>query len=251
MDNHKAPTQRDIERAAADNRIILGSFDPNEVGSWYGLTRPIYCYHDLNRVPHLLVAGRTGAGKSILLRNYISAAKLAPESYIVVHITTDADMGFSEDIDNVRNIPLEDAETELERVVKKTLPYREKVLVDAGATDWRELDRTVNGDDKPRRRLLVLVDGLERLTGTDPFSHSRIMNYLEELLRIGRSLGVHLVLTTQADTPEKLDRGPEILKEILDTVSFTYCHRGSGRAVWNLGRGESPEFAVYGPGLDQ
>lgn len=250
MDNRTTPTQRDIERAAADNRIIVGSFDPNEVGSWYGIGRPAYSYHDLTRVPHLLVAGRTGAGKSVLLRNYISAAKLAPESYKVVHITTAADMGFSEDIDNVRNIPLEDAESELERIVKKALPHREKVLVDAGATEWKELERTVNGDDKPRR-LLVLVDGLERVKGTDPFSHNRVLNYLEEILRIGRSLGVHLVLTTQADTPEKLDRGPEILNEFCDIVSFTYRHRGSGRAVWNLGRGESPEFSVYGPGTDQ
>ena len=250
MDNHTAPTQRDIERAAADNRIILGYFDPNEVGSWYGIGRPAYSYHDLTRVPHLLVAGRTGAGKSVLLRNYLSAAKLAPESYKVVHITTAADMGFSEDIDSVRNVPLEDAETELERVVKKTLPHREKVLLDAGATDWRELARMSDGEDKPRR-LLVLVDGLERAKGTDSFSHNRVLNYLEEILRIGRSLGVHLVLTTQADTPEKLDRGQEILNEFCDIVSFTYRHRGSGRAVWNLGRGESPEFAVYGPGTDQ
>lgn len=250
MDNHTAPTQRDIERVAADNRIILGSFDPNEVGSWYGIGRPAYSYHDLTRVPHLLVAGRTGAGKSVLLRNYLSAAKLAPESYKVVHITTAADMGFSEDIDSVRNVPLEDAETELERVVKKTLPHREKVLLDAGATDWRELARMSDGEDKPRR-LLVLVDGLERAKGTDSFSHNRVLNYLEEILRIGRSLGVHLVLTTQADTPEKLDRGQEILNEFCDIVSFTYRHRGSGRAVWNLGRGESPEFAVYGPGTDQ
>lgn len=250
MDNLTTPTPRDIERDAANSRIILGSFDPADLDSWYGIGRPAYSYHDLTRVPHLLVAGRTGAGKSVLLRNYLNAAKLAPESYKVVHITTDADMGFSEDIDNVRNIPLEDAESELERIVKKTLPYREKVLVDAGATEWKELERTVNGDDKPRR-LLVLVDGLERVKGTDPFSHNRVLNYLEEILRIGRSLGVHLVLTTQADTPEKLDRGPEILNEFCDIVSFTYRHRGSGRAVWNLGRGESPEFAVYGPGLDQ
>ena len=251
MDNHATPTTRDIERAAADNRIILGSFDPNEVGSWYGIGRPAYSYHDLTRVPHLLVAGRTGAGKSILLRNYLNAAKLAPESYKVVHITTAADMGFSEDIDNVRNVPLEDAETELERIVKKTLPYREKVLLDAGATEWKELDRTANGEDKPRR-LLVLVDGLERAKGTDSFSHNRVLNYLEEILRIGRSLGVHLVLTTQADTPEKLYRGPEILNEFCDIVSFSYRHRGSGRAVWNQGRSdESPEFAVYGPGTDQ
>ena len=250
MDNYATPTQRDIERAAADNRIIVGSFDPNEVGSWYGLPEPAYCYHDLKRVPHLLVAGRTGAGKSILLRNYANAAKLAPEAYKVVHITTDADMGFSEDIDNVRNIPLEDAEAELERVVKKALPYREKMLIDAGATNWNELDRMSDGDNHPHR-LLVLVDGLERVQGTDSFSHNRVLNYLEEILRTGRSLGVHLVLTTQADKPEKLDRGPEILNEFCDIVSFSYHRRGSGRAVWNQGRSdESPEFAVYGPGID-
>ena len=105
-----------------------------------------------------------------------------------------------------------------------------------------------DGDNHPHR-LLVLVDGLERVQGTDSFSHNRVLNYLEEIVRIGRSLGVHLVLTTQADKPEKLDRGPEILEEFCDIVSFSYRHRGSGRAVWNQGRSdESPEFAVYGPG---
>lgn len=251
MDNRTTPTPRDIERAAANSRIILGSFDPADLDSWYGIERPAYSYHDLTRVPHLLVSGRTGAGKSVLLRNYLNAAKLSPESYTVVHISTDADMGFSEGIDNVKNVPLEDAETELERIVKKALPYREKVLIDAGATEWKELTRTSGAGDQPRR-LLVLVDGLERAKGTDSFSHNRVLNYLEEILRIGRSLGVHLVLTTQADTPEKLDRGPEILNEFCDIVSFSYRHRGSGRAVWNQGRSdESPEFAVYGPGTDQ
>lgn len=249
MDNLATPTPRDIERAAANSRIILGSFDPADLDSWYGIERPAYSYHDLTRVPHLLVAGRTGAGKSILLRNYLNAAKLAPESYKVVHITTAADMGFSEDIDSVRNVPLEDAETELERIVKKTLPYREKVLLDAGATEWKELDRMIDGEDKPRR-LLVLVDGLERVQGTDSFSHNRVLNYLEEILRIGRSLGVHLVLTTQADTPEKMYRMPDVVQEFTHKVMFSYRHRGSGYAVWCEGKEVmSPEFAVNAPGI--
>lgn len=250
MTIHTDPSTRDIERAAADNRVILGSFDPAEIDSWYGLTDPTYCYHDLKRVPHLLVAGRTGAGKSVLLRNYLSAVSLKPDHYTAVHITTDADMGFSEDIDNVRNVPLGDAETELERVVKKALPYREGVLRDAGASNWDELDRPVKGDDQPRR-LLVLVDGLERALGADVYSRNKVSKYLAEVLRRGRSLGVHLVVTTQADTPEKLYHGPEVLGEFDHKVAFTYGHRGCGRAVWNPGQGESPEFAVYGPGLDQ
>lgn len=251
MDNRTTPTPRDIERAAADNRIILGSFDPNEVGSWYGIGRPAYSYHDLTRVPHLLVAGRTGAGKSVLLRNYLNAAGLKPDLYTVVHITTDADMGFSEDIDSVKNVPLQDAEHKLAQVVEKTLPSREKKLRDANVSNWDELTNTCErGEDTPRR-LLVLVDGLERTLGGDMLSRNKVTKYLAEILRRGRGLGVHLVVTTQASTPEKMYRMPDVVQEFTHKVAFSYRHRGSGYAVWYEGKEPaSPEFAVNAPGLD-
>lgn len=249
MDNRTTPTPRDIERAAANSRIILGSFDPADLDSWYGIERPAYSYHDLTRVPHLLVMGRTGAGKSILVRNYLNAAALASESYNVVHITTDADMGFSEDTHHVKNVPLEDAESELAWVVDTALPYREEKLRDANVSNWDELIRTSeHGEDTPRR-LLVLVDGLERALNDDTITRNKVTKYLAEILRRGRSLGVHLIATTQADTPKKLDRGPEILEEFVHKVAFSYRHRGSGYAIWNPGQDESPEFSVYGPGI--
>lgn len=249
MDNLTTPTPRDIERAAANSRIILGSFDPADLDSWYGIERPAYSYHDLTRVPHLLVMGRTGAGKSILVRNYLNAAALASESYNVVHITTDADMGFSEDTHHVKNVPLEDAESELAWVVDTALPYREEKLRDANVSNWDELIRTSeHGEDTPRR-LLVLVDGLERALNDDTITRNKVTKYLAEILRRGRSLGVHLIATTQADTPKKLDRGPEILEEFVHKVAFSYRHRGSGYAIWNPGQDESPEFSVYGPGI--
>lgn len=250
MDNLTTPTPRDIERDAANSRIILGSFDPADLDSWYGIERPAYSYHDLTRVPHLLVMGRTGAGKSVLLRNYLNAAGLKPDLYTVVHITTDADMGFSEDIDSVNNVPLQDAEHKLAQVVEKALPSREKNLRDANVSNWDELIRTSErGEDTPRR-LLVLVDGLERALNDDTLTRNKVTKYLAEILRRGRSLGVHLIATTQADTPKKLDRGPEILEEFVHKVAFSYRHRGSGYAVWNPGQDESPEFAVNSPGLD-
>lgn len=249
MDNRTTPTPRDIERAAANSRIILGSFDPADLDSCYGIERPAYSYHDLTRVPHLLVMGRTGAGKSILVRNYLNAAALASESYNVVHITTDADMGFSEDTHHVKNVPLEDAESELAWVVDTALPYREEKLRDANVSNWDELIRTSeHGEDTPRR-LLVLVDGLERALNDDTITRNKVTKYLAEILRRGRSLGVHLIATTQADTPKKLDRGPEILEEFVHKVAFSYRHRGSGYAIWNPGQDESPEFSVYGPGI--
>ncbi len=251
MDNRTTPTPRDIERAAADSRIILGSFDPADLDSWYGIERLAYSYHDLTRVPHLLVMGRTGAGKSILLRNYLNVAALAPESYTIVHITTDADMGFSEDIDQVKNVPLQDAEHKLAQVVEKALPSREKKLRDANVSNWDELIRTgEDGEDTPRR-LLVLVDGVERTLGGDMLSRNKVTKYLAEILRRGRGLGVHLVVTTQAETPEKMYRMPDVVQEFTHKVMFSYRHRGSGYAVWCEGKEVmSPEFAVNAPGLD-
>lgn len=238
-------TSDEIKSAALDSQIFLGSFDPNVVGSWYGLPEPVHCYHDLSRVPHLLVAGRTGSGKSVLLRNYLHAAALAPESYNIVHITSEVDTGHA-----TRYFPIEEASRALELVLS-SMDAREKKLAEQGVTDWDELRRGDKDADSPE--LLVIVDGLERIIG-DPMRSAvldgrEITKALTGIMRRGRSLGVHLIATTQYGKPRDWPIWEQKIPPFATTVAF--APRGCGRAAWYEGKEiMSPEFAVNAPDFD-
>lgn len=239
------PTSDEIKDSALDSKIFLGDFDPAGVGSWYGLADPVHCYHDLSRVPHLLVAGRTGSGKSVLLRNYLHAAELAPEAYKTLHITNEVDTGLAN-----KHFPVEEAPRALDLVVR-SMDAREKKLSEAGHFDWDELRRTTKDTDA--KTLLVIVDGLELATGdplrrivTDGHDPARA---LTNIMRRGRGLGVHLIATTQYDTPRDWVDWERKLPPFATTLAFT--PRGYGRATWYEGKeAASPEFAVHAPELN-
>ena len=239
-------TADEIKAAALESKIFLGDFDPGVVGSWYGLPEPVHCYHDLSRVPHLLVAGRTGAGKSVLLRNYLNAAALAPESYNVLHITSDPDTGHA-----TRYFPIEEASRALDLALR-SIDTREKKIEEAGVTNWDELRRADKNEDSPE--LLVIMDGLERAMG-DRYRHIvkdgpvPVSKALTDIMRRGRSLGVHLIATNQYGKPRHWKIWEQKIPPFATTLAFT--PRGCGRAEWYEGKElMSPEFAVNAPNFD-
>lgn len=241
------PTKDEIKSAAEDSKIFFGTFDPNTADSWYGLTDPVHSYHDLSRIPHLLITGRVGSGKSVLLRNYLVAAELAPEMYNTVHINSESDKGRA-----TKHYPYEEATRALDLVVH-SMDVREKKLAEAGHSNWDELRRAEGATKAPT--LLVLVDELRRaVTAGSPYSaHSqKKVAALSDIMLRGRSLGVHLIATSQLAIPrEGMSSWEESLPPFAATLSLV--PRGYGRAMWYYEGKEavSSEFAVNGPDLDQ
>ena len=231
------PTKDEIKSAAFESKIFLGTFDPSDMDSWYGLTGPVYCYHDLKRVPHLLIAGHDGAGKSTLIHNnYLTAAALAPEEYTVVHI----------DSDGYGGRPFWEADSALEQVVR-SMDEREKKLAEAGRKDWDELRRFDN--DTENKILLIIVDKLDHILDDlnrriDADWRASVATSLTDIMRRGRSMGVHLIATTQRDTPRDWVYWERKIPPFSTTFVFSRYNR-MPRAVWYEGQEvSSPEFAV-------
>ena len=144
--------------------------------------------------PHTLVAGTTGAGKSVLLRTLVAGlcAGSPPEAVQLVLVDYKGGAAFG---DCVRLPHVAGVVTDLDdqlaarvlRSLRAEVRRREEVLAAAGVADVRDL--------APGRlpRLVVVVDEFRVLSQELP----DFVDGLVRLAAVGRSLGIHLVLATQ------------------------------------------------------
>ncbi len=143
--------------------------------------------------PHALVAGTTGAGKSELLRTWVTALALRHPPTAVAFVLVDYKGGSA--FDACAHLPhvtgvvtdLDDGLGErLLVALRAEVRDRERQLRAAGAPDLRDLD-----GGPPR--LVVVVDEFATLAAELP----DFLGALVDVARRGRSLGLHLVLATQ------------------------------------------------------
>ena len=143
--------------------------------------------------PHALVAGTTGAGKSELLRTWVSALAARHPPTAVAFVLLDYKGGSAFDacarLPHVAGV-VTDLDAGLgERLLtslRAEVRAREGLLRAARTGDLRDLD------DGPAR-LVVVVDEFATLAAELP----DFLGALVDVARRGRSLGVHLILATQ------------------------------------------------------
>ena len=153
---------------------------------------------DLAKMPHLLIAGATGSGKSVCMKSIIAT--------FLMHATPDEVRMLMIDPKRVElvsfnNVPhlLSPVIIDVEKAVStlkwlaREMDHRYDRLAETGARDIESYNKNPR-IDKPMSYLLLVVDELAELMMTAPDDVERILCRLAQL---ARATGIHLLVATQ------------------------------------------------------
>lgn len=158
--------------------------------------------HEKAHGPHGLVAGTTGSGKSEILQSYILSAATLFHPYEIGFVIIDFKGGGM--VNQFVNLPhLVGAITNIDgkeisrslKSIKAELLKRQTLFANAGVNHIDKYIKVYKAGktEIPLPHLVIIVDEFAELKAEQP----EFMKELISAARIGRSLGVHLILATQ------------------------------------------------------
>ncbi len=198
---------------------------------------------ELGEVPHLLIAGETGSGKSTFLRQFITGLYLNDPSLALLLVDLKGGLEFS----GFRGLPRLQILTDLDSAItgiltsESELDRRFKLLESAQCRDIETYNR--KHDEKDRlNRLVIIIDevaelfltGLSRSDG----GLDKARTLLNRIARQGRAIGIHLVVATQRPDSRSLDS--QIKANLTGVLCFPMVNDASSINV--LGNGKATEL---------
>jgi len=208
---------------------------------------------DLAKMPHLLVAGSTGSGKSICINSIIISLLMKHTPNELKFIMVDPKMV---ELIVYNNIPhlLTPVVTELERVVSslkwavREMERRYKVFAKGG---FRNLESYMQAarkrpDLEPMPYIVVIIDELADLMMLAP---DEVETLICRLAQMARATGIHLILATQRPS---VDVVTGLIKANFPTrIAFAVTSQIDSRVILDtpgaeqlLGRGDMLYLAV-------
>ncbi|MBF0542198.1 MAG: DNA translocase FtsK 4TM domain-containing protein, partial [Nitrospirae bacterium] len=192
-----------INRAVVSLKEIIDSDSFNKKKSLLTLTlgKDIYgtpVSEDLARMPHLLVAGTTGSGKSVSVNSMIMSILYKARPTEVKMLMIDPKLlelsiyeGIPHLISPVITNPKEATEALKKMVMEMDRRYR--LIADSGARNIETFNAHVE-DEQKLPFIIIIIDELADLMFT---SSKSVEDSIVRLAQMARAAGIHLILATQ------------------------------------------------------
>lgn len=208
----------DLEQRWEDSQVYKSMAAP------IGVTRSATVYldlHDKAHGPHGLVAGTTGSGKSEVLQTYILSIATIFHPYEVSFLIIDFKGGGM--VNQFKDLPhLRGAITNIDgKAINRSLKSieaernkREALFAQAGVNHIDAYIKKYKAGEvsEPIPHLILIVDEFAELRASQP----EFMNDLISIARVGRSLGIHLILATQKPSGQ-------VDEQISSNTNFSIC----------------------------
>jgi S-DNA-T family DNA segregation ATPase FtsK/SpoIIIE len=167
---------------------------------------------DLSQMPHLLIAGSTGTGKSVFLNSLILSMlyKATPDELKVVLVDPKRlELGLYEDIPHLLAPVVTDPKiaSNVLRNATREMEGRLKLLAARGVRNIDQYNRTFqkgqslslfdeteNAEHKPLPYIVIVIDELADLMMVDT---TNVEESITRLAQMARAVGIHLILATQ------------------------------------------------------
>ena len=213
---------------------------------------------DLTAMPHVLVAGSTGSGKSVLINSIIMSIlfKANPDQvrFILVDPKT-VELGLYVDIPHLLTPVITDmkkASNALKNVTRE-MERRLKLLAEHGVRNLNQFNKkvdTVNAarqDDEPQegelhkseplRKLPYIVIVIDELADLMMVEGRQIEESITRLAQMARAVGIHLILATQRPSVDVITG--LIKANVPARISFRLATRVDSRTILDCMGAES------------
>lgn len=199
-------------------------------------------------MPHLLIAGQTGGGKSSFLRQFITTHLLNCKNsqFILIDLKEGLESHLFEGIPDVA--VYENVESACKRLGEYSgeLPRRLNAIKEANCLDFDSFCARPGHDPEtdPKREFIVVDEAAELFLSSDRTKVSEAQQarrVLSDIARRGRAAGVHLIISTQRPDSRSLD--PQVKANLPGVLCFQMANDASSIAV--LGNGRGTELPPY------
>lgn len=199
----------------------------------------IHCYTDLAKMPHLLVAGSTGTGKTIFLNSLILSLLYQNSPEILRFILVDpkrVEFSAYKDLPHLLTPVIFDPQRTI-NALKWLIMEMEKRFDILSGNGSRNIDsyneKAVREGEKPLPYIVLMVDELADLMATK----GREMEAgIVRLSQMSRAVGIHLVVATQRPSVEVITG--LIKANITSRVTFQVASQVDSRTVLDMAGAE-------------
>ncbi|MBF7083037.1 DNA translocase FtsK [Desulfallas sp. Bu1-1] len=194
---------------------------------------------DLARMPHLLIAGATGAGKSVCLNTILGSILYKATPRHVKFLIIDpkmVELSVYNDIPHLVSPVVTDpkkAATSLRWAVKE-MEYRYELFARAGVRDLTRYNNLVQSTGKTPLPLLVIV--IDELADLMMIAPAEVEDSICRLAQMARAAGIHLVVATQRPSVDIITG--LIKANIPSRISFAVSSQIDSRTILDMGGAE-------------